>query len=73
MRPVVSLIVSSYNQPNALALVLEGVLTQTRPVDELVVADDGSEASPWQDIALKYPWAHWRSREIRLLFASPVW
>jgi len=43
VRPVVSLIVTSYNQPNASALVLDGMLTQTRPVDELVVADDGSE------------------------------
>ena len=54
VRPVVSLIVSSYNQPNALALVLEGVLTQTRPVDELVVADDGSEpdtAAPVDEFA----------------------
>jgi glycosyltransferase involved in cell wall biosynthesis len=39
----VSLVVSSYNQPNALALVLEGVLTQTRTPDDLRVADDGSE------------------------------
>lgn len=38
-----SLVVSSYNQPNALALCFEGVLTQTEPIDELVVADDGSE------------------------------
>ena len=38
-----SLIVSSYNQPNALALAFEGILTQTHPIDELVVADDGSE------------------------------
>lgn len=39
----VSLIISSYNQPNALALVLEGVLTQTHAVDELVIGDDGSQ------------------------------
>jgi glycosyltransferase involved in cell wall biosynthesis len=40
----VSLVVSSYNQPNALALAFEGVLGQTRAPDELLVADDGSEA-----------------------------
>jgi len=40
----VSLIISSYNQPNALALVLEGVLTQTHPITELLVGDDGSQA-----------------------------
>ena len=39
----VSLVVSSYNQPNALALVLEGVLTQTHAIDELLVGDDGSQ------------------------------
>jgi glycosyltransferase involved in cell wall biosynthesis len=38
-----SLIVASYNQPNSLALVFEGILTQTHPVGELLIADDGSE------------------------------
>ena len=37
-----SLVVTSYNQPNALALVFEGVLTQRHRVEELVIADDGS-------------------------------
>lgn len=39
----VSLIISSYNQPNALVLVLEGVLTQTYPIAELLIGDDGSQ------------------------------
>lgn len=39
----ISLIVSSYNQPNALSLVFEGLLTQTVPIDELLVGDDGSQ------------------------------
>ena len=39
----VSLLISSYNQPNALALVFEGVLTQTQAIDELVIGDDGSQ------------------------------
>jgi glycosyltransferase involved in cell wall biosynthesis len=39
-----SLIITSYNQPNALALVLEGVLTQRHSIEELVIADDGSES-----------------------------
>lgn len=38
-----SLIVSSYNQPNALALVLEGILLQMPDIDEVVFGDDGSE------------------------------
>jgi glycosyltransferase involved in cell wall biosynthesis len=37
-----SLIVTSYNQPNALALMFEGVLTQRHRIEELVIADDGS-------------------------------
>jgi glycosyltransferase involved in cell wall biosynthesis len=41
--PGVSLIISSYNQPNALALVLEGVLTQTAAIGELWIGDDGSQ------------------------------
>lgn len=38
-----SLIIASYNQPNAMRLVLEGVLTQTYQVDEILIADDGSQ------------------------------
>ncbi len=38
-----TLIIASYNQTNALALVLEGVLRQELPPDEIVFADDGSE------------------------------
>ena len=41
--PRVSVIVSSYNQPNSLALVLQGLLTQTLPIDEALIGDDGSE------------------------------
>ena len=42
-RPVSSsVIVASYNQPNSLALVLTGVLNQTHPIGELLIADDGS-------------------------------
>ena len=37
-----SLILSTYNQPVALAKVLGGLRRQTRPPDEILVADDGS-------------------------------
>ena len=37
-----SLVVTTYNRPDALALVLASALAQVRPVDELLVADDGS-------------------------------
>lgn len=38
----ISVIVSTYNNPRALALVLAGIERQTRPPQELLVADDGS-------------------------------
>lgn len=37
-----SLIVSSYNQPDALAKVFQGLSLQTRWPDEILIADDGS-------------------------------
>lgn len=39
----VSLIVTTYNWPEALEVCLKSVLTQTRPPDEIVIADDGSD------------------------------
>jgi glycosyltransferase involved in cell wall biosynthesis len=44
-----TLIIASYNQPKSLALVLEAVARQTRPVDEIIIADDGS-ARPTFDV-----------------------
>nr|VFJ43602.1 MAG: Glycosyl transferase family 2 [Candidatus Kentron sp. DK] len=38
----VSLIITTYNRPDALTAVLCTVLSQTRPPDEIIVADDGS-------------------------------
>lgn len=37
-----SLIITTYNRPEALEVVLKSVLTQTRLPDEILVADDGS-------------------------------
>lgn len=41
----VSLIISTYDNPAALRLCLLGVLAQSRPPDEIVIADDGSSAA----------------------------
>lgn len=41
----VSLIITTYNRPDALALVLRSAMQQTRPPDEMIVADDGSDAA----------------------------
>ncbi len=40
----VSLIVTTYNRPDALRLVLLSALDQTRAPDEIIVADDGSSS-----------------------------
>ena len=40
-----SLIISTYNWPQALGLVLKSVLCQTVLVDEIIIADDGSSKS----------------------------
>ena len=39
----VTVVVSSYNQPNTLRLALEGLFRQEREDFEVIVADDGSE------------------------------
>lgn len=43
LTPTIAVMVSTYNAPEYLAKVLEGYLVQTRPPDELIVADDGSD------------------------------
>jgi glycosyltransferase involved in cell wall biosynthesis len=41
----VSLVISTFNQPGALAKALGGVRLQTRQVDEILISDDGSDDS----------------------------
>ncbi|QEI07452.1 glycosyltransferase [Pigmentiphaga aceris] len=43
--PSLALVVTTYNRPDALAVVLQSALAQTHPFDEILVADDGSGAS----------------------------
>ena len=40
--PALSVIVTTYNRPNALRAVLDGLLAQSRDDFEVIVADDGS-------------------------------
>jgi glycosyltransferase involved in cell wall biosynthesis len=53
MTPSCSLIVSTYNWPEALELVLKSIMAQKRLPDEVVIADDGS-TSPTQELIKKY-------------------
>ena len=39
----ISLIVSTYNRPEALILVLKSIECQTLPPSEVIIADDGSD------------------------------
>lgn len=57
-QPSVSLMVSTYNWKEALALVLGSVIGQTRLPDEVIVTDDGSRpdtADLLQRIAMDFP------------------
>jgi glycosyltransferase involved in cell wall biosynthesis len=38
----VSVIITTYNRPDALKRVLDGLMFQTRLPDEIIIADDGS-------------------------------
>lgn len=49
----VSLIVSTYNSPDALRVTLDSVMAQTRLPDEVVVADDGS-ADPTHAVVAEF-------------------
>ena len=42
---LISVIVTTYNRPDALARVIGGLYAQRRPADEIIVADDGSTGS----------------------------
>ncbi len=47
----VSLVVTTYNRPDALELVLKSALAQTRRPDEILVADDGSGQDTAETVA----------------------
>lgn len=48
MKPVISLVINTFDRPDALAKVLEGVSLQSRRPDEVLVADDGSGEETWK-------------------------
>ena len=50
-----SLIITTYNWPEALSLVLSSVFGQTSVPDEVIIADDGSENTT-KNIIEKFKW-----------------
>jgi glycosyltransferase involved in cell wall biosynthesis len=54
MLPLVSVIITSYNQARFLSDAIESVLTQTYSQFEIVVVDDGSTDNAWEVVA-RYP------------------
>lgn len=56
---LISVIVTTYNRPDALALVLEGLLAQTDRHFEVIVADDGSTEATRKVVAsFRQRWPH---------------
>ena len=49
----ISLLISTYNRPDALAKTLAGVVLQSRSPDEVLIADDGSK-QPTRDLVLAW-------------------
>jgi glycosyltransferase involved in cell wall biosynthesis len=57
----VSVLVSTYNRPAALDRVLDGLSRQSRPAEEIIVADDGSAPATAEIVA------RWRDRGLPLV------
>lgn len=75
MTTTVAVIVSTYNAYEYLAKVLDGYLAQSRPADELIIADDGSDhrtaevASAFASKA-KFPIRHIRHEDLGFRLAK---
>ena len=53
MKPAVSLVISTFNQPAALAKAFAGVARQTQPPLEILISDDGSD-EPTRELVKKF-------------------
>ncbi|MCI5105822.1 MAG: glycosyltransferase [Pseudomonadales bacterium] len=54
-KPTVSVIIPSYNRGQSLPRALDSVLAQTRPAEEIIVVDDGSDDGTAAMLARDYP------------------
>jgi glycosyltransferase involved in cell wall biosynthesis len=54
-KPTVSVIIPSYNRCQSLPRALDSVLAQTRPAEEIIVVDDGSDDGTAAMLARDYP------------------
>ena len=57
VKPRISVVITSFNQKELLAKAIDSVLSQTRPVDEIVIADDSSSDGS-QDLIRQYVNSH---------------
>ena len=57
--PRIAIIITTYNWPAALEAVLTGYLSQSRPPDELIIADDGSTDETREVLEQKIPVSNW--------------
>lgn len=53
--PTISVIIPTYNRAHTLVRALDSVLTQTRPADEIIVVDDGSDDGTAELVTRDYP------------------
>ena len=51
----ISVVIPSYNRLPTLVRAIESVITQTSPVDEIILVDDGSSDDTATEVALLYP------------------
>jgi GT2 family glycosyltransferase len=56
-RPAITLVINTFNQPDYLVRVLAAVAGQSAPPDEVLLADDGSEA-PTRELFLRWMGEH---------------
>src|SRR3954462_6988719 len=54
MRPLISIVIPSYNQAHFLREAIESVLAQSYPALEIIVVDDGSRDES-ATVAMRYP------------------